>query len=99
MLIFTRYFPYFITVSGLCIIFIAGLFYLIATRRLLPAIVMIGAFVMFVLWLVGLIIVSIQLWGPNGSVQSSCNLHVFNREPWGQSMETLAWLQQKNICE
>jgi hypothetical protein len=93
------YFPYFITVSGICILFIAGLFYLIATRRLLPAIVMIGAFIMFILWLVGLIIVSIQLWGPNGSVQSSCNLHVFNDEPRGQSMETLAWLQQKSICK
>jgi hypothetical protein len=93
------YFPYFITVSGLAIIFIAGLFYLIATRRLLPAIVMIGAFIMFILWLVGLIIVSIQLWGPNGSVQSSCNLHVFNRSPTGQTMETLAWLQQRNICQ
>ncbi|KAG8409864.1 hypothetical protein J3458_018946 [Metarhizium acridum] len=75
------------------------IFWLIATRRLLPAIVMIGAFMLFVLWLVGLVIVSVQLWGPSGSIQSTCNLQVFNRSPHGLTQETLAWMQQKNICQ
>lgn len=94
-----RYFPYYITVGALTILYICGIFWLIANRRLLPAIVMIGAFMIFVMWLVGLVVVSMQLWGPNGSVQSNCNLSVFNQNPTGKTLETLAWLQQRNICE
>ena len=94
-----RYFPYYITVGGLAILFIAGIFWLIANRRLLPDIVMIGAFMLFIMWLVGLVVVSMQLWGPNGSVQSNCNLQVFNQDPRGLSIETLAWMQQRNICK
>jgi hypothetical protein len=95
---FRRYFPYFITVGSLTVIFIVGIFWLIAQRRLLPAIVMIGAFMFFVLWLVGLVIVGIQLFGPNGSIQSVCDVQVFGRNPTGQSERTMAWLQQRNIC-
>lgn len=94
-----RYFPYFITVGCIAILFMGFIFWLIANRRLLPAIVMIGAFLLFVLWLVGLVVVSVQLWGPNGSIQSTCNLQVFNWNPTGPTIETLAWLQQKNICK
>lgn len=72
--------------------------WLVYQKRLLPSIVMIGAFILFVLWLVGLIVVSIELWGPSGSVSSNCNLQVFNQNPQGQSLYTLAWLEQKNIC-
>jgi hypothetical protein len=61
---------------------------------------MIGGFVLFVLWLVGLIVISVQLWGPSGSVSSNCNLYVFGAfQPKGQSTETLAWLQQRSICQ
>ena len=94
-----RYFPYFITVGCLSVGFVLLLLWLIFQRRLLPSIVMIGGFVMFVLWLVGLIVVSIQLWGPSGSVSSSCNLAVFNHHPKGQELETLAWLAQRSICQ
>ncbi|RCI12741.1 hypothetical protein L249_1277 [Ophiocordyceps polyrhachis-furcata BCC 54312] len=93
------YFPYYITVGCLAILFIGGLFWLIANRRLLPAFVMIGAFMLFVMWLVGLVVVSTQLWGPNGSVQNNCNLFVFGQNPTGRTAETLAWMQQKNICQ
>lgn len=95
----TRYFPYYMTVASLTIIFILGLFWLIAQRRLLPAIVMIGAFILFVLWLTGLIIVAIELFGPSGSISSNCDIEVFSRNPKGQTIEVLAFLQQKNICE
>jgi hypothetical protein len=86
-------------VGSLAILFMGFIFWLIVRRRLLPAIVMIGAFMLFVLWLVGLVIISVQLWGPSGSIQSTCNLQVFNRSPHGLTEETLAWMQQKNICE
>ncbi|EGO55629.1 hypothetical protein NEUTE1DRAFT_131338 [Neurospora tetrasperma FGSC 2508] len=95
------YFPYFITVSSLTILFIAFLLALIFQRRLLPSIVMIGGFILFVLWLVGLIVISVQLWGPNGSVNSNCNLFVFGADPQptGQNLVTLAWLEQRSICQ
>ncbi len=96
-----RYFPYYITVASLTVSFILLLLYLIFQRRLLPSIVMIGGFVLFVLWLVGLVVISIQLWGPSASVSSNCNIFVFGAdpEPRGQSIQTLAWLQQRGICQ
>ncbi|KAF6789690.1 hypothetical protein CMUS01_04599 [Colletotrichum musicola] len=93
------YFPYYITVASLVILFIGLLLWLVFQRRLLPAIVMIGAFMLFILWFVGLVVVSIQLWGPDGSISSTCNLAVFNRSPTGQNVDTLAWLQQRSICQ
>lgn len=62
---------------------------------------MIGGFILFVLWLVGLIVISVQLWGPTGSVSSNCNLFVFGADPQpkGQSLQTLAWLQQRSVCQ
>lgn len=70
--------------------------YLIANRQLLPGIVILGSFILFVLWLVGLIVISIELWGPAGSVNGNCNLV---QSSSGQSIETLAWLEQHSICE
>lgn len=81
------------------IIFIGLLLWLIFQRRLLPSIVMIGGFILFVLWLVGLIVVSVELWGPSGSVSSNCNLAVFNHNPTGQTIQTLAWLENRSICQ
>ncbi|KAK3934965.1 hypothetical protein QBC46DRAFT_272729 [Diplogelasinospora grovesii] len=95
------YFPYYITVGALTVTFIVVLLWLIYQRRLLPSIVMIGGFILFVLWLVGLIVISVELWGPTGSVSSNCNLFVFgaNPQPTGQSLNTLAWLEQRTICQ
>lgn len=95
---FYRYFPYFITVAGLTIIYIGILLWLISQRRLLPSIVIIGAFMFFVLWMVGLIVVSIELWGPTGSVSANCNNLVFGQDPGSSSQERLAWLAQRSIC-
>lgn len=97
--LFFRYFPYFITVSALTVTYIILLLWLVFNRRLLPAIVMIGAFMLFVLWMVGLVVVAIQLFGPSGSVQGSCDIAVFSFSPKGQSLQTLAWLQQRSICK
>lgn len=94
-----RYFPYYVVVASLVIVFVLAVIWLIANRRLLPAIVMIGAFMLFILWMVGLIATAVELWGPGGSVQSNCNLVVFNKNPKGPSIDTLAWLQQKNTCK
>jgi hypothetical protein len=62
---------------------------------------MIGAFILLVLWSVGLIVISLQLWGPSGSVSSNCNLQVFGAtpRPKGQNLQTLSWLEQKSLCQ
>jgi len=83
----------------LMIVFIGILLWLISQRRLLPSIVILGAFMFFVLWLVGLIVVSLELWGASGAVSNSCDLLVFNAPPTGNVVNTLAWLEQKSICQ
>lgn len=94
------YFGYFITVGALTVAFVGLLLWLISRRRLLPAIVILGAFLFFVLWMVGLVVVSIELWGPRGSVSANCRNLVFDRPPTpANSVANLAWLQQKGICQ
>ncbi|KAJ2906127.1 putative arginase-like protein [Zalerion maritima] len=93
------YFAYYITICVLVILYIGLLLYLIIDGRLLPSIVIIGAFILFILWLVGLVVISIELWGPTGSVSSTCNLVVFNQNPHGVSDATFSWMMQKSICQ
>lgn len=93
------YFPYLITIGTLSIIYVGVLLVLIFQRRLLPSIVMIGGFTVFVLWMVGLFVISLELWGPSGNVNANCNLAVFNLNPKGQSENTLAWMEQRTICQ
>jgi hypothetical protein len=73
--------------------------YLISQRSLLPGIVILGAFILFVLWLVGLIVISIEFWGPTGNVNTECNIYVMGQQTDGATQETLAWLEQKSICK
>jgi hypothetical protein len=58
-----------------------------------------GSFILFVLWMVGLIVISIELWGPSGSVNGNCNLYVTGSESSGPFTQTLAYLEQHSICE
>ncbi|MCJ1256707.1 hypothetical protein MMC24_004531 [Lignoscripta atroalba] len=94
-----RLFPYEVTVSALAVAFIILMLILISQRMLLPGIVIIGSFILFVLWLTGLIQTSIMLFGPVGSVNGNCNLYVTSQPFTGPSLNTLAYLQQKNICQ
>ncbi|KKA30843.1 hypothetical protein TD95_000739 [Thielaviopsis punctulata] len=92
------YFPYFMTVASLTIIFIFMLIGLTWQRRLLPAIVMVGGFMLLVMWAVGMVRVSIELWG-SGNVNSQCSIQVWSGNPKGENIITLAWLMQKSICQ
>lgn len=80
-------------------LYIGLILFLIIDGRLLPSIVIIGAFIVFILWLVGLVIISIELWGPSGSVNSTCQIVVFSQDPHGVSDRTFAWMMQKSICK
>ena len=92
-----RLFPYGVTVGSLLVLFILVELVLIAQRRLLPGVMIIGSFILFVLFLTGLIATAIQLFG-DGSVNDSCNRYVYDNESEGPTLTTLAWLQQKSIC-
>jgi len=92
-------FPYWVTVGGISILFILIMLYLISQRSLLPGVVILGSFILFVLFLVGLIVTSIELWGPTGNVNGNCNLYVSDQQSFGQSINTLAWLEQSSICQ
>ncbi|KAL8933228.1 MAG: hypothetical protein Q9216_006461 [Gyalolechia sp. 2 TL-2023] len=88
--------PYMITVSALAILFIILMLGLISQRQLLPGVVVLGSFILFVLWLTGLIETSIQLYGPSGAVNSYCgsrpNTEVID------SLQTAVWLANNGLC-
>ncbi|KAI9666404.1 MAG: hypothetical protein M1821_004340 [Bathelium mastoideum] len=90
-------FPYGITVGALAIVFILVMLLLIAQRRLLPGLVLLGAFILLVLFIVGVIETGIQLFGA-GNVSSACQNSVINNKSYGVSVNTLAWLEQNSIC-
>lgn len=90
--------PYGITVGALTVFYVIALILLIFQRRLLPGVVMIGSFILLVLYITGVIETAIQLFGPAGNISSNCQIYVQNRKSTGVSVNTLAWLQQNSTC-
>jgi hypothetical protein len=93
-----RIFPYGVTVGALTLLFIIVELVLIAQRRLLPGVVLLFSFILLVLFLAGAIGTGIQLFGGR-NVNNQCNAFVNNQKQAGPTGNTLAWLQQQNICE
>ncbi|KAL9132891.1 MAG: hypothetical protein Q9175_005931 [Cornicularia normoerica] len=91
-------FPYSIATGSLCLLFLLIILVLIQQRQLLPGIVVLGSFILFVLFLTGLIETSIQLYGPTGSVNSYCNLYKPS-SGLANGQATLAWLETQGICQ
>jgi hypothetical protein len=93
--------PYGVAVGSIAIIFIIIMLILIAQRRLLPGVMMLFSFILLVLFVTGIIGTAMQLFGgPN--INNQCNTYVFNNRVTGagqNSLNTLAWLQQQNICK
>lgn len=85
-----------ITTGALSLLFLLLLLILISQRQLLPGIVVLGSFILFTLWLTGLIETSILLYGPQQSVSSYCNLYQAQR---GANEGALAWLETSSICQ
>jgi hypothetical protein len=90
--------PYGVTVGALCVIFIIIEIILIAQRRLLPGIMLLLSFTFLVLFIAGAVGTGIQLFGGR-NINNQCNRYVFNDRQYGATIETLAFLQQQNICE
>ena len=90
--------PYGVTVGALALIFLLVEIVYIAQRKLLPTVMMLLSFILFVLFIAGVIGTAIQLFtGPN--INNQCNAFVFNDDVSGPSANTLAFLQQRNICK
>jgi len=97
MLTSPRIMPYGVTVGALAIIFIIIEIVYIAQRKLLPSTMMLLSFILLVLFIAGIIGTAIQLFaGPN--INNQCNTYIFNDNANGPNMDTLAFLQQRNIC-
>lgn len=88
-----------VVTSALGIFFIFIVLGLIARRLLLPGILILGSFVLFVLWLTGLIETALQLYGVVANVNTSCQNYVVQNVAHGNNINTLAWLTQITICE
>ncbi|KAI9847301.1 MAG: hypothetical protein M1837_002888 [Sclerophora amabilis] len=93
------YMPFWIATGGLGVLFVFLIVYLVSARMMIPGVIILGAFILFVLWLTGLIKTSIVLFGPQGSVSDLCNRYVTLQPSRGQSVTTLAWLEQNNNCQ
>ena len=94
-----RIFPYMVAVSALALSFLVLILVLIARHTLLPEIIVVGSFILCVLWFTGLVGTSIQLYGNKTNVNSNCQNYVINQQFKGASINTLAWLTQINICK
>ncbi|KAE8382635.1 hypothetical protein BDV26DRAFT_288429 [Aspergillus bertholletiae] len=92
-------FPFMVVSGALGIFFIILILILAAQRFLLPGIIILGSFILFVLWLTGLIETSLQLYGVVGNVDDNCQIYVIDNRAGGNNMQTLAWLTQKTICD
>jgi hypothetical protein len=98
LLTMARLFPYMVVTSALGVSFIFLVLVLASRHFLLPGIIIIGSFVLCVLWLTGLIETSLQLYGVVGNVNDNCQIYVVNNKAWGNNINTLAWLTQSTIC-
>ena len=88
-----------VTVGALGLAFICLILALTAQRMLLPGIVILGSFIMFVLFLTGLIETAVQEFGPGSAINSVCQSYITGMPSTGVSLNTLAWLEQQTICK
>jgi len=91
-------FPFQITVGAISLVFLMVMTWLISQNQLLPGVVLIGSFMLFVLWTAGLVQLGIMLFGTGNSVNANCNGYINDQPFTGVSVGTLAWIAEKNMC-
>lgn len=94
----TRLFPYGITVGALTVLYTIYALLLLQQDRLVPVVIMILTFILFGLYLAGVIETAIQLFANGNSVSDNCQTYVMGMPQTGQTLNTLAWLEQESIC-
>ncbi len=93
-----RIMPYGVVVGSLCLVFILIELVFIAQRQLLPQHMLLLSFILLVLFIAGIAGTAQQLFGgPN--INSLCNQFTAGLTDAGPNVDTLAFLQQKSICE
>lgn len=92
------YMPFWVVTGALGVIFVLVIIYLVSSRQLIPGVVILGSFVLFVLFLTGLIRIAMELFGATANINSYCTDFVQNNPSRGPTILTLAHLQQVNIC-
>lgn len=91
-------FPYMVVTGALGVFFILLMLLLAAQGFLLPGIIILGSFILFVLWLTGLIETALQLYGVSANVSGNCQAYILGRPSTGNNIDTLAWITQYTIC-
>ncbi|PWY92405.1 hypothetical protein BO70DRAFT_357531 [Aspergillus heteromorphus CBS 117.55] len=92
-------FPYMVVSGALGIFFVILILVLAAQRFLLPGIIIVGSFILFVLWLTGLVETSLQLYGVVADVDSNCRNYITEwGHPQGDNVYSMAWLTEDTIC-
>ncbi|KAL4992113.1 hypothetical protein BDW68DRAFT_107174 [Aspergillus falconensis] len=91
-------FPFMLTTSALALFFIIFVLVLAAQGFLLPGIIIIGTFILFALWLTGLIETSLQMYGVVADINHNCQIWVYDNRVGGDNLDTMAWIAQSNIC-
>jgi hypothetical protein len=71
---------------------------LVQRQILFPRMVIVGAIVFFILFMVGFVKTSITLWGSNVGVNATCKRLVTSQPVSGLQEQTIAWLEASNIC-
>lgn len=94
----SRYMPFWVVTGALGVLFVLLIIGLVSNRQLIPGVVFLGSFILFVLFLTGLIRIAIELFGAQADVNNYCNQYVQRDAPRGPTVLTLAYLQQNNIC-
>jgi len=89
--------PYGLAVGVITVVFVIIMLLLLNNDNLQPGIVILISFMMFVLYMTGLVDTGLQVFG-QGEISSNCNKYVNNNPTSGLSTDTLAWLEQNNIC-
>jgi hypothetical protein len=87
-----RIIPYGITIGATTETFVWIVVLLSFQRRLYPGVVILKAFILFVLYLAGMIGTASQLFGP---VIKACQVDFAN----GLNIDSLLWLLQSSTCE
>lgn len=87
-----------LTTSALALFFIIFVLVLAAQGFLLPGIILVGTFILFALWLTGLIETSLQMYGVVANVNGNCQIWVDDNRQGGDNLDTMAWIAQSNIC-
>ena len=93
-----RLFPFAIVTASLSLLFLATILVLAGRRMLIPGGILLGGFILFVLWLTALIETAIQLYGTSANINGNCQQYVTGESFRGVSIETLAYLTQLTIC-